>query len=82
MAIELRLTGGDTLRLEVELDEGARAWRRALGLDDLVAIEDAAGRRLHINPRHVLYVVEKVEPVPAAVPLRAYAGSLSSERHR
>jgi hypothetical protein len=82
MAIEVRLTGGDTLRMDVELEEWARAWRRALGLDDLVAIEDATGRRLHLNPRHVLYVMEEVEPAAAPVPLRAYAGSLSRDRHR
>jgi hypothetical protein len=58
MRLQIRLTGGETLRADVELSRSAwnRLFAKAIRRGRFVEIEDANGEVLAINPRHVLFI--------------------------
>jgi hypothetical protein len=56
MSIRIKLTDGEQLEVDVELDDWNRAFQRALQRDAMLEIEDSQGRVLGINPHQVLYL--------------------------
>jgi hypothetical protein len=57
MTLTLHLTEDRKLRLDVDVDEWARAYQLALAKDRIVEVMNSRGGILAINPHQVLYWV-------------------------
>jgi hypothetical protein len=56
--IKVRLTEGEELLIDVNLDEWNKAFQRAAASNGMLEIEDSRGRVLAINPDRVLFLEE------------------------
>ena len=69
MPVRIKLTHGESLSVDVDIDEWNRAFRAAFSSNQMIQIVDARGRVLAINPHSVLYLeaLPRAE-APAATP--------------
>lgn len=70
MPLALYMTEDRELRLNVDPEAWAKAFKQALANDGVIEIRNPQGRTLSINPRQVLYwvVPEEDEATPEAAP--------------
>jgi hypothetical protein len=72
MPLRIKLTEGQELLVDVDLEEWNRAFQRATANHEMVEIQDSQGRILAINPQQVMYLeqapeaADRLEAAPAA----------------
>jgi hypothetical protein len=55
VSIELQFVGGESLEIDVDLDEWIKGFKKALRSGEVLEVRRPDGARLGINPRAVLF---------------------------